>query len=123
MINSPSCKCLKINIVSDIRNDHFNISAQSPRSTYEIIGIIESVTGQNLDDIVKWYPETDYLGNHRLSDDKFVNTFSIQNRKSLIEGITESWESIKNTDDNYNPLKYLNEAKQKNIDLTRFFPK
>ena len=116
------CNSVMTAIVSDIRNDHFNISAQSPRSTSEIIKIIENVTGKNLDDIVKWYPETDYLGNHRLSDDKFVSSFSVQNRKSLVEGITESWDSIKNSHSDFNPLKHLQEAKLREVDLTNFFP-
>ena len=34
-----------------------------------------------------------------------------------------SWNSIKNAGSEYNPLKYLEEAKENNTDLLKFFPK
>jgi hypothetical protein len=45
------------------------------------------------------------------------------NTKTLRQGILESWENIKNDDSRYNPLKYLDEAKENNISLKDFFPK
>jgi len=111
-------------INSNIRNEHFNVSAQSPRSTLEIINLIEEITGSNLEGIIKWHPRTDYLGNHRLSNEKFIKHFKYSKVKFLKEGIKKSWEEIKNNlDKSYNPLKYVDEAKEKDIDLTKFFPK
>jgi len=81
------------------------------------------VSGNSLDNIIKWYPETDYLGNHRLSKQKFKNKTGITKARSLELGITQSWESITSSDCDYNPLKYLNEAKNAGIDLLAHFPK
>ena len=117
------CYSIMQAIDSDVRNEHFNVSAQSPRSTLEIVSTIEEVTGTDLTNVIKWHPETDYLGNHRLSNEKFIKFFKYSKRRFLKQGIKEAWESIKNSNDSYNPLKYLEEAKQKSIDLTTFFPK
>ena len=47
----------------------------------------------------------------------------ISNTRSLREGIIQSWLSIKNASQDYNPLKHLDEAKSKNINLSNYFPK
>ena len=110
-------------IDSPIRNEDFNITGRNPYSTLEIIDIIEDITGSSLDNIVKWHPETDYLGNHRLSDEKYTELIHYHNGRGLREGIRQSWESIKNAETSYNPLKHLEEAKEKEINLKDFFPK
>ena len=48
-------------------------------------------------------------------------TFS--NPRTLKQGILQSWQSIKDANESYNPLKYLDQAKDKDIDLKQFFPK
>ena len=116
------CNAVMTLIDSDIRNDHFNISAQNPHNTLEIIELIKEVTGHNLDDIIKWHPTTDYLGNHRLSFNKFKSKFNFQPFFTLKNGIRHSWNSIQNANENYNPLKYLEEAAEKDIDLLNYFP-
>ena len=110
-------------INSDIRNDHFNITAENPLNTSEIISLIEKVTESSLDKIVKWHPNTDYLGNHRLSKQKFKDQTGIVRARSLEVGIMQSWISIASTSSDYNPLKYLEEAKNTGIDLLSYFPK
>ena len=97
-------------IDSKVRNQDFNITACNPYSTLEIISFIEEVSETSLGNIVKWHPETDYLGNHRLSNKKYLQFMKTSKSRSLKEGIRDSWNSIKNADREYNPLKYLNES-------------
>ena len=110
-------------IDSKIRNMDFNITASNPHNTLEIVNMIEEVTGSSLEGVIKWHPETDYLGNHRLSNKKFVEFMKFSNARTLKEGIRQSWQSIKDADKSYNPLKYLDQAKDRDIDLKQFFPK
>ena len=110
-------------IDSDVRNNDFNITAENPLNTYEIVSLMEEVTGQDLSYIIKWHPETDYLGNHRLSNKKFIDFIGSSSSRTLKEGIRQSWQSIKDADDSYNPLVYLNQARSQDIDLKQFFPK
>ena len=110
-------------IGSSVRNDDFNITADNPLTTLEIINLIEEVSGQSLETVIKWHPETDYLGNHRLSNKKFVDFMKYSKAKTLKGGIKQSWESIKDSGEKYNPLKYLNQADKEGVDLKQFFPK
>ena len=110
-------------IDSDIRNQDFNITANNPHNTLEIISMIEEVTGASVENVIKWHPDTDYLGNHRLSNKKFVDFMSCSDSRSLKVGIKQSWESIKNSNSTYNPLKYLNQAKDQKVNVKQFFPK
>jgi len=110
-------------ISSNIKNEDFNITAENPLSTLEIINLIEEVTGNSLEEVIKWHPETDYLGNHRLSNEKFIKFMDFSKTRTLRNGIMSAWNSIKNTESSYNPLKHLVEAKEKEINLKDFFPK
>ncbi len=118
------CSSIMDLVVNNILNDDFNITAENPHNTLEIVNLIEEVTGHDLSSIIQWHPKTDYLGNHRLSNEKFVSTVGFSRTRPLKEGIMQAWQSIKNLDskNDFNPLKYLNEAKDKNIDLRDFFP-
>ena len=51
---------------------------------------------------------------------KFKTVSGWQPKISLEEGIRMSYESILKSE-GYNPLKYLEEAEEKNIDLTEFY--
>jgi len=110
-------------ISSNVRNEDFNITANNPFSTLEIISMIEEASGSSLENVIKWHPETDYLGNHRLTNKKFVDFMKFSQTRTLKEGIMQSWESIKDASKNYNPLVHLNQAKSLNIDLKQIFPK
>ncbi len=110
-------------INSKVRNQDFNITACNPYNTLEIINIIEEVTGYSLENTIKWHPETDYLGNHRLTNEKFIEFMDYSNTTPLKQGIRQSWQSIQESSKDYNPLKYLNEAKNKEIDLKKYFPR
>ena len=58
-------------------------------------------------------------------NEKFQKFVGFTKTRFLKEGISQAWKSINSLDDSsmYNPLKYLNEAKEKDIDLKAFFPK
>ena len=110
-------------ISSDVRNEDFNITACNPFNTLEIVSIIEEVSGSSLENVIKWHPETDYLGNHRLTNKKFVDFMKHSHTRTLKEGIRQSWESIKDASESYNPLVHLDHAKNLDIDLKKIFPK
>ena len=120
---SDFCRAIMIAIESDVRNEHFNIAANQPYNTQGIVDMIHRRTGMKPNNIIKWYPQTDYLGNHILSSEKFESFFGNQRKISLVEGIKMSWSSIQDAGNEYNPLKYLEEAKENNTDLVNFFPK
>lgn len=110
-------------IKSGIENDDFNIAAENPYTTGEIVNsILNKLT--NID-IIKWYPETDYLGNHLLSCEKFNTKVGFSKKLiSIDEGINRAISEIYLcSNDDYNPIIFLNNAKQNNINLLDFFPK
>ena len=118
------CSSIMDLIINNVLNDDFNITAENPHNTLEIVELIEEVTGLDLKSVIQWHPQTDYLGNHRLSNKKLIDTLGFSKTRDLKEGIRQSWQSIKDSDIySYNPLKYLNQAKDQNIDLKQFFPK
>lgn len=100
----------------------FNIAAENPHDTREIVSVMEKVSGLDLSHKIKWHPETDYLGNHRLTSEKFRTAFDWEPKYTLTSGIEEAWRSISGSGDSaYNPLRYLDEAKEKGVDLTQFY--
>ena len=98
----------------------WNVAAETPLVTGEIVNMIGSLTGLDLNGVIKWHPKTDYLGNHMLTSWKFRTSSKWTPKISLEEGILMSYESILKSE-GYNPLKYLEEAESKNIDLTEFY--
>lgn len=122
---SDFCNAVVNTIESDVRNDDFNVSIQNPMSTNEIIKVMSEVAGEDLFRILEWKPETDYLGNHLLSNEKFVSRIGFTNDIVDIHlGSKFVWDNINSYAGNeYDPLKYLTEAKSKNINLTEYFPK
>ena len=77
---------------------------------------------KDLESIISWKPETDYLGNHVLSSEKFKKASGWTPKISLDKGIQNSWTTLINLPiGSYNPLKYLNDAKEKQVDLTEYY--
>ena len=70
---------------------------------------------------VNWQPQTDYLGNHMLSSEKFRLATGWSPKISLVEGIKMVYESIANCDDDYDPLTHLKRAESEGINLTDFY--
>jgi nucleoside-diphosphate-sugar epimerase len=101
----------------------YNIAAETPKNTGDIVKIMSEICGEDLSSRVNWHPETDYLGNHVLSSEKFRNASGWLPKITLEAGLTDSWNSIKNNtlDSEYDPLKHLNDAKNRDIDLKQYY--
>ena len=117
------CAAILTLINSDIRNEDYNVSALNPYKTMDIIKKIERALNSDLNSTLKWHPETDYLGNHTLDNFKIKRDTDWSPKIDLDLGIKMSIDSIMNDNGEYNPLKYLQEAKNSNVDLTKHFPK
>jgi len=120
---SDFCRAIIIAIESNVRNDHFNVAANQPYNTQGIVDMIHRRTEMQSNKIIKWHPQTDYLGNHILTSEKFESFFGHIRKIPLYEGIKMSWNSIQDAGSDYNPLKYLQEAKKNKTNLVDFFPK
>ena len=114
------CDAVLTAIQQDMWYQDWNVAAETPLMTGEIVKLIQDVTGLDLQNVIKWHPQTDYLGNHMLSSWKFRNVSGWTPKIDLEAGIKMSFESIVKSK-GYNPLKYLEEAKKRNIDLTSFY--
>jgi nucleoside-diphosphate-sugar epimerase len=119
---SDFCRGVWTCIQDGLWYDDWNIASENPYTTSEIVSVIEDVVGRDLSNVIKWHPQTDYLGNHRLLSHKLKNVSSWQPKISLREGIQMSYKSISSSE-GYNPLTHLEEADDRDIDLTEFFPK
>jgi len=101
----------------------WNIAAETPVPTGKIIDMMSEISGIDIGSIVRWYPKTDYLGNHRLSSDKFRFESGWRPNNDLYGGLAKSWDDLRQNlgSTDYNPLKYLETAEKNQIDLTQFF--
>ena len=88
--------------------------------TGEIVNMISEKLGGDVDDVLEWHPRTDYLGNHRLSSHKFRNATGWAPKITLSAGIERSISEISESKD-YDPLVHLDEAEERNVDLTKFY--
>ena len=121
---SDFCDAVINAVTSDIRNQDFNVSVENPYTTQKIVDLMSEVCGYDVKSLLKWHPKTDYLGNHLLSCDKFSKVIGFTNDPVDIElGIKFVWDAINNDRSQYNPLRFLEEAQDKNLDLLDFFPK
>ena len=121
---SDFCDAVLNAITSNIRNEDFNVSVENPYTTQKIVELMSETCGLDVESFLTWHSKTDYLGNHLLSCDKFSKAIGFTNTPVDIElGIKFVWDAINNDKSKYNPLKYLEEAKDKNLDLLDFFPK
>ena len=98
----------------------WNIAAETPCNTGDIVNMIEKICNLDLTGVIQWHTKTDYLGNHRLSSKSFRSISGWSPCISLGEGIEMTFESILKAE-GYNPLRYLEEAKRRNIDLTEYY--
>ena len=99
----------------------YNVAAENPYNTREIVQMMSEVSGRDLEEVIKWHPHTDYLGNHRLLSKKFRDATGWEPKYTLLQGIQESWASILEDRSDYNPLVYLDEADKRGLDLTQFY--
>ena len=118
---SDFCRGVWTCIIKELWGSDWNIASENPYTTWEIVKIIEDVIGRDVSNVIKWHPQTDYLGNHKLSSNKLKSVTNWKPQISLRAGIKISYESILNSK-HYNPLTHLEEADDRDIDLTEYFP-
>ena len=119
------CDAVLTAIKKNMWNDDWNVSAQTPLSTGEIVKVledilVEEVGGAGIENVLTWHPKTDYLGNHRLSSSKFRRYSNWEPKIPLEVGIRRTVREITESE-GYDPLVHLNEAKDKGVDLTDFY--
>mgnify|MGYP001439120974 CR=1 FL=1 len=107
-------------ITQHLWNDEWNIAAETPHVTQNIIKMIEKICGLDMSNTINWKPASDYTGNHRLDSSKFRNATGWSPKIILTKGIRMSYEAILNSKD-YNPLVHLEEAKKNKINVGEFF--
>jgi len=99
----------------------WNVAAETPIPAGDVMKVVDEVVGHDVSRIVRWKPQTDYLGNHRLSARKIQKILLWKPERDLRQGISETLEWIRSAED-YNPLVHLDEAAVKNVDLLSHFP-
>lgn len=106
--------------------DDYNVAAETPCTVAEIVQKMEDLLGASLNGLIHWHPETDYLGNHRVSAQKFRNCSGWQPKFSLEDGLARALEDIRvvklSEMSVYNPLRYLDQAAELEVDLPKLFP-
>ena len=126
------CDAVLTAIKQGLWNDDWNVSAETPMNTGEIMNLLRKIFNEDMiDDLdshsrintidpLIWHPKTDYLGNHRLSSRKFRKASGWEPKISLEEGIRRTIREIRESE-GYDPLIHLDEAKEKGLDLTDFY--
>ena len=117
------CDAVALACHEGLWGNDYNVSAEEPLKTWQIIEKMSGVCGYDLEYILKWHPETDYLGNHILTSKKFREKTGWSPKNTFDKGLIKSWRSILSADSSYNPLSHLQEAREKGVDLNQFFPK
>jgi nucleoside-diphosphate-sugar epimerase len=117
------CDAVAISCDKGLWGENFNVSAEEPIPAWQIIDKMSEVCGQDLGYILRWHPDTDYLGNHVLSSKKFRLKTGWKPSYDFNRGIVKSWRSILSASEKYNPLFHLEEARNKGVNLGQFFPK
>jgi nucleoside-diphosphate-sugar epimerase len=97
----------------------FNVAAETPLSARKIVEIMSEITGDDIESRLVWHPDTDYLGNHRLSATKVQSATGWDPVITLTSGICEVWREAAGL--THNPLHHLEEAKRKGVDLLSHF--
>ena len=115
------CDAVALSCHLEMWGKDYNVAAENPYNTREIVQMMSEVSGRDLEEVIKWHPHTDYLGNHRLLSKKFREASGWEPKYTLLQGIQESWESILEDRSDYNPLVYLDEADKRGLDLTQFY--
>jgi len=115
------CDAVSLGCERGLFGKDFNIAAETPYKVADVIKIVETTLRMDLSSVVKWHPNTDYLGNHRLSTQKFRAETGWTPTLDLYKGIEKAVEEIMQDGSGYDPLIHLDEAKSKGVDLTQFF--
>lgn len=106
---------------SNCLGNDYNVSAETPHVVGKIMDMLQEELGADLSQVLEWHPETDYLGNHRLTSEKFRKSTGWSPILTLEQGVKKSVSEIMNDETLFNPLTHLDEAKNRKIDLTDFY--
>ena len=115
------CEAVVTACTAGLWGNDYNIAAETPHVTLEIVDLMSEIVSPLITKNVKWHAKTDYLGNHMLSSEKFRTATSWKPNISLRNGIKLVHSSIANCNDDYDPLTHLKRAKKEGIDLTNFY--
>lgn len=115
------CNAVLYGCTQGLWGNDYNISAETPHVTLNIMSMIADIVDLGVTRLIKWHPETDYLGNHMLSSEKFRKDSGWVPSIKLRSGIKQVLKSIQENVENYNPLIHLDQAKESGIDLTKFY--
>lgn len=115
------CEGVVIACEKGLWGDDYNIAAETPLRTLTILEMLSELVSNKLPSIIKWHPQTDYLGNHMLSSEKFRAKTGWSPKIDLRTGIAQVHQSISNTGEGYDPMTHLDRAAKEGVDLTQYF--
>ena len=115
------CDAVALGCDRGLWGEDFNVAAETPMPVKEIVDVISEEIDYDVSALMKWHPETDYLGNHRLSSSKFSKISGWNPNINLRAGVKRSVSDIMSDSSSYNPLSHLDEAKERKVELTEFF--
>jgi nucleoside-diphosphate-sugar epimerase len=125
------CRAVVRAATEGLWNDDYNIAAETPVVVGRFVKGMSTLVDRDLNEIIKWHPETDYLGNHRMTSDKFRNALRRRSvwapELTLSNGLARVLKDMQGIvaaadSSSYNPLMHLEKAATEGVDLTRFFP-
>ena len=131
------CRAIIISCTGGHWGTDFNIAAETPVPVREIVESMEGVMRSQgllpkielgasaLEQMLLWHPETDYLGNHRMTSLKFREVSGWTPEVSMYEGLERVLKSIQASikdSGSYNPLQFLEQAERDGVNLVEFFP-
>jgi dTDP-glucose 4,6-dehydratase len=115
------CEAVVVACSSGLWGNDYNIAAETPHITSEIVELMSEIVSPSIISNVRWHPKTDYLGNHMLDSEKFRSATGWLPKISLHDGIKKVLESIISCTNDYDPLVHLKQAKDEGVDLTNFY--
>lgn len=121
------CDAVAIVCEQKIWNEDLIVSAQDPRPISAVVECLREYCDPAwpLEKFLTWLPETDYLGNHRLSSAKFRKLTNWTPKQTLEQGIASAAQDIQremsSINSDYDPLKYLDKAALLGLDLKQNF--
>ena len=117
------CDAVSLACHKELYGNDYNIAAETPLITSKIVDLMKDFSEIDLNLLINWKPETDYLGNHRLSTAKFRGDTGWLPKITLEAGLNNSYNSILESFNkkSYNPLSFLEKASDAGVDLTKFY--
>lgn len=115
------CRAVAMICEASGTNTDWNVAAETPLTAGQVLDVVERII-PGAKGGVRWHPDTDYLGNHRLSSSKMRHHFSWRPSISLAGGIASTAAWIMENESTYDPLVHLDRAETRGVDLKSHFP-